>query len=132
MIKHEKPASIQGAILSLRARRFNPYPPSKHEILGFLVHKFRLGDNSSAAIRKELDPKRRFWSEKESLLDADDGIAGEIIRGFTETPFKPAGGIPGSGSHRAQGGDTSEGKNFAELDRMYRAIHQLTELRDKK
>jgi hypothetical protein len=124
MIKYKQPASIQGAILSLRARRFNPYPPSKHETLGFMLYKFKLSDTSSAVIKKELEPKECFWREKESLLDVDDGIAGEIIRGFTESPFKP-GLVRGSGAHRAQGADTPEGRNFAELDRVYTALFKL-------
>lgn len=124
MIKYRQPASIQGAILSLRARRFNPYPPSKNETLGFLVYKFKLSDNSLAVIKKELEPKECFWREKESLLDVDDGVAGEIIRGFTETPLK-LGLVPGSAAHRGQGADTPEGRNFAELDRVYTALLKM-------
>ena len=124
MIKYKQPASVQGAILSFRARRFNPYPPSKHAILGFTLYKFKLSDTSLAVIKKELNPKKCFWQEKESLLDVHDGVEGEIIRGFTETPFNP-GLVTGSGAHRAQGGDTREGRNFAELDRVYTALFKM-------
>jgi hypothetical protein len=125
MIRFKGPASIQGATLTLKARRFNPYPPTRHEPLGFLVFKFKLSDNALAVIKKELSPKERFWPEKESLLNLGDGIQGEIIRGFSEQPLKPQGGVAGTAAHRAQGADTSEGRSFGELDRAYAALLKM-------
>lgn len=125
MIRYKQPASIQGAIFTLKFRRFNPYPPTRHESLGFMIFKFKLSDNALAVIKKELSPKERFWPEKKSFLDSGDGIQGEIIRGFSEKPFKPKGGIPGTSAHRAQGADTSAGRNFGELDRAYTALFEL-------
>ena len=125
MIRYKQPASIQGAIFTLKFRRFNPYPPTKHESLGFRIFKFKLSDNALVVIKKELSPKERFWLEKKSLLNSGDGIKGEIIRGFSEKPFKPKGGVPGTSAHRAQGADTPEGRNFGELDRMYTALLKL-------
>jgi hypothetical protein len=125
MIRFEEPASIQGAVLTLRARRFNPYPPTKHEYLGFLIFKFKLSDNAFAVIQKELSPKEKFWPAKESLLNSGDGIKGDIIRGFSEQPFRPRGAVPGTSAHRAQGVSTPEGRNFAELDRAYTALLKM-------
>jgi hypothetical protein len=125
MIRYEQPASIQGAILTLKARRFNLYPPTKHESLGFMIFKFKISDNALAVIKKELSPRERFWQEKGSLLNSGDGIKGEIIRGFSEKPFKPQGAVPGTSAHRAQGADTPEGRNLAELDRVYTPLFEL-------
>ena len=125
MIGYNRHSSVQGAILTLKARRFNFYPPTKHESLGFRVFKFKISDNSEAVIKKELSPKEAFWRQKISLLNSNDGIKGEIIRGFSERPFKAEGGVPGTSAHRAQGADTREGRNFSELDRVYTALLKM-------
>jgi len=125
MILSEKPASIQGAILSLRARQIHPYPPKKDRSLGFRVYPFKLNDSAEAIIKKELLPRNRFLINIDSLLDKDDGIMGEIITGFSgERRIRPKGGIPFSHRHRGRGADTADGKNFAKLDREWKAIHE--------
>ena len=126
MILYRPPASIQGAILTLKTKRFNPFPPRKDESYDCIIYKFTLQGSSHAAIKKELNPKERFCEEKESLLDSEDGIAGHVIRGFSSGPIKIKGGIPGSSSHRTQGADTPEGNNFAELEVSFSTIPRLS------
>jgi len=126
MLKSNIPASVQAAILSFGTRKFEPRPPQKHKVLGCMVYYFKLSRDSQAVIRKELEPKQPFLSEKESLLDLYDGIKGELIEGFSTRPLNPPKQPePFSSAHRGKYLQTSNGKNFAELTRMYKALHQM-------
>jgi len=120
MIAYHHGASIEANSLSLKSRKYNLYPPEKHQRLSYLVFPFKLSIDAKAIIVKELIPKKTII-KSDSLLNLNDGIQGEIISGFTEKLGKRPKLAPGSSTHRARFVDTN-GFSFAMLQREFRAL----------
>ena len=122
MIYFKKNDSIEGKSFSLCFRKFINMNPTNDPILSKVVFNFVIKDFAKAVIEKELSSKKAIIRET-SYLNKDDGIQGEIIRGFSVKPIKPILNrkIIHRGSHRA-GNIITEKFSFAKIDREWRSL----------
>ncbi len=118
--------SIEGISFSLCCRKYINMMPTNDPILSKIVFNFAIKNNAKAVIEKELSPKKAIIRET-SYLNKDDGIQGDIIRGFSVKPVSKETLIH-RGSHRAKN-ITTKKFSFAKIEREWRVISlkKLTE-----
>ena len=124
-IQYNLPASIECEKAHLIARKINIQRPIKNNYPNLrpaILYNCKLDRNSEATIIEGCNPKK-FYIDKNSLLDPEDGIKGDMIHCLTEGPLKT---IVKKTTHTHQASHIETKKfTYAKLEKSFKAIENM-------
>ena len=112
-------AAIEGEKFGLQSRKLDIGLPMEHPRTKKLVHRFRLGIDSSASVSEAYEnPAERIAYENSQVAEGS-ALEAPVIAGWSCKPMKEPHITKGSGSHSAAT-LSIKGGCFAQIDQIYR------------
>ncbi|MDP3111586.1 MAG: hypothetical protein Q8M71_05750 [Thermodesulfovibrionales bacterium] len=126
-VSYSPQSSIEGAVVSLKARKINLQLPRRNtytKLKVSVIYPYKLDRNSEAVILKELKPKK-FIIRHNSMLSVGDKIKGDMISGLSTVIIKlgKAKIKRGSGTHKASFLSV-KGFIFAKLEKSFASLER--------